>query len=264
MKLLNPGQGNNLVFLVLILSLYFFPCLVYPNSDFPIGLILKYDKETIYGYGEVTHTWVETYEVLSWNDQDNGSVSIWNGYKRNQPWSYSTFEVNLSSWDYEFYDTDLNITISKWMYPLWIDISNWEVGANISIPQCSEHGQTFELEGITEIEVGNGSVTCWSAITEFVSTNDWIYRYSLYYDAQFGILVKIYSIRDPTNANNNYARHTTILKGSSILNQLMYHSPLEYPGGGWGIIDTLLVLGIVSEVIAISYLLVNKQFTQSS
>ena len=215
--------------------------------DFPIGLSLVYDKNTVY-WPDTTHSWVDTYDVTRWNATDNSSVIIDNGYLRNDPWEYNTFEVSFPSWDYEYYSDDFNRTVSSWMYPLWIDVSNWVVGENISIPAMSEQSHVYQVQGEEIVGVPDTSIRCWVVKTEFVGANDWDYTYTLRYDVQYGILIKVNTVRNPGSGDmGNYATHEAVLRSSNIMQQLYEPppDPYELP------LRALLILGIAFEVLVI-------------
>jgi hypothetical protein len=224
--------------------------LVSTLPEFPIGLSLVYDKETLY-WPSTTHTWVDTYNVIRWNATDNTSVIIDNGYLRGYPWENNTMEVSLPSWHYEFFSDEDNFTISSWMDPLWIDVTNWTMGENISIPVISEYSHYYEIQGQESVAIDKGSIRCWVARTEYVGANDWDYSRTLRYDVQYGILIKVNSVRHPPPDDmGNYATHEAILRSSNIMNQLS--EPLSGPFQLS--LSIILIIGIACEIVVIIYL----------
>jgi len=222
-----------------------------PLPEFPIGLSLVYDKETDY-WMSATHTWIDTYDVVRWNATDHSRVIIDNGYLRNDPWEYTSYEISLPSWDYEYYSEEYNQTISGWIYPLWIDVSNWTVDDNVSIPAMSENSQVYQVQGEVGVGVDAGSIKCWVVKTEYIGANDWEYRCTLRYDTQYGILIKVNSVRDPGFEDmGNYATHESILTSSNIMNHLLIPPPPPPQEPYQFSIDGLLILGIIVEVIVI-------------
>lgn len=216
--------------------------------DFPIGLILRYDKETIYySTPSITQTWSDTFYVVQWADIHNTSIRLDYGYNQNDPREFTSYTLFLPSWVYEYYDTELNRTVSRWMYPLWIDTSNWNAGDNITIPSLGEHTHVYQIKRQESIAIGEKSIRCWIARAEFVDTNDWDYTWTLCYDSQYGILVKVNTIRNPGIGDPNYATHEGILSASNIMNHLYETSPepITYS------LTSFLIFGIVFEIIAI-------------
>jgi len=223
--------------------------------EFPIGLSLVYHKDTVYWQG-ITESWTDTYDVIRWNSTDNSSVIMHNGYERTYPWEYKTLEVSLPSWDYEYYSEDLNCTVSSWMFPLWIEVSNWEVGANISIPAISEHSHVYQVQSEERVEINEEVIRCWVVRTDFVGVNDWDYTYILRYDVQYGILIKVNTVRNPGSDDiDNYATHETVLSASTIMQQLCEPLPESYEFS----LRDLLILGIFLEVFVIIFIVGKKQ-----
>jgi hypothetical protein len=250
---------SSLIVLVFILPVGCNASLVSILPEFPIGLSLEYDRETVY-WPSTTHFWVDTYDVIRWNATDNSCVIIDNGYLRNDPWEYNTFEVWLPSWNYEYFSDEENRTISSWMYPLWIDISNWAVGENISIPAMSENSQVYQVQSEESVEIGVRSIRCWVVRTDFVGANDWDYTYTLRYDIQYGILIKVNTVRNPGFDDiGNYATHEAILSSSNVMNLLYEPQPEPPPGPVQFPLTILLVLGIVFEVLVIVFIVGKRQ-----
>ncbi|MFX1369859.1 MAG: hypothetical protein ACFFAY_14785, partial [Promethearchaeota archaeon] len=160
--------------------------------EFPIGLTLGYDKETDYHWGS-THIWTDAYEVAGWNAPDNSSVTINNVYSRSSYTTTKTLQVSLPSWDCSYYDHEINETVFEWMYPLWADVSNWNIGENITLNAESAQSRVYQIQGQESVEIDEGSIRCWVLRTEFTDASGWHYSRIIRYDFNYGILIKLMS-----------------------------------------------------------------------
>ena len=247
---------------ILLLLLFFHPLSVQPmpTPSFPIGLTLTYEAVDEYFMGPTLHS-TESFEVLSWLTSDNSSFQLRRGYSEGDDMTYSIRNVSYPSWDYTVYDEDINETVDGAMYPLWIDITNWERDQNVSIGLGTYITHTFTIISNEEIKVGEISIYCWVLECKFVDANDWDITIRQYYDFQYGILIKHYYHRYPGPQNPaNIGTFTDTLVASNILDELASYASILH---GYTLTN-LLIIGIVIEIFIIIALIVIRRLSVSS
>ncbi len=226
-----------------------------PTPDFPIGLMLTYEAEDEYFMGPTLHS-TESFEVLDWLSPDNTSFQLRRGYAQSGDLVYTIRNVSYPSWDYVVYDDEVNDTFEGFMYPLWIDVSSWQLRDNVSIGFGTYITRVFSITSQETVTVGALSISCWVVECEFIDANDWEFTLRHYYDTQYGILIKNYAHRWPGSDDPyNIGTFTDTLVSSNILEQLESSPPLFF---GFNL-TTVLILGITAEVIIIAILCIRRK-----
>jgi hypothetical protein len=226
-----------------------------PTPDFPIGLMLTYEAVDEYFMGSTLHS-TESFEVLDWLSPDNTSFQLRRGYAQSGDLVYTLRNVSYPSWDYVYYDNEMNETYAGSMYPLWIDVSNWELGQNVSIGFGTYNARVFSITSQETVTVGDVSILCWVVECTFIDVNDWEFTLRHYFDTQYGILIKKYTHRWPGSDDPyNIGTFTDTLVSTNILEQLE-SSPSLFFGFN---LTSVLVFGVVVEIIIITFLYIKRK-----
>lgn len=241
-----------LVLILLLLIIRSSAQQVVPTPDFPIGLTLEYEiKDEYFSLGTMYSR--ESFVILNWLTPDNSSFQL--HYIQGNSIYQEYRNVSYPSWNYYYYDSDMNETLEGNMYPLWLDVSSWEVNQNVSIGFGTYITRLFTITKSERIVVDDLSIDCWVAEVKFKDANDWDYTRRHYYDIQFGVLIKSYLHRYPGfDDYQNIGTFTDTLVASNIL------SLLEAPQAQFlGInLTELLVFGIAIEVVIIFAIMAKK------
>jgi len=223
-----------------------------PTPNFPIGLTLEYENEDEYFSLGTIYT-LESFEVMNWLTPDNSSFQL--RYNQDGSVLQEIRNVSYPSWDYSYYDEDFNETMDGHMYPLWLDVSSWGLGHNVSIGFGTYITRLYTIKGTERIVVDDVPIDCWNAEVKFTDANDWDYTLRRYYDIQYGVLIKSYVHRFPDfDDYQNIGTFTCTLISSNILH-ILRAPPAQFLGIN---LTELLVLGIAIEVIIIFAILTRR------
>lgn len=198
----------------------------------------------------------ESFEVLEWLQPDNSSFQLRHGYSQGGNLDYTIRNVSYPSWDYTYYENEVNETFDGSMYPLWRDVSDWKLRKNVSINYGTYITRIFTVETKEEVQVGDVSVYCWVVECKYVDSNNWDYTARHHYDVQFGVLIKKYLHRWPgTDDYMNIASFTDTLVSTNIIDELESSAPILFGLDLRG----LLIVGILVETAVIVALFVKRK-----
>ncbi len=248
---------NKSAFVLILLLVLIKPSVMQavPTPDFPIGLTLLYDIEDEY-FSSATISAEESFWVVAWLTPDNSSFQLVSTYTRGSSEHLEIRNVSYPSWNYYYYDSEINETLQGSMYPLWLDVSSWELKQNVSISFGTSITRVYTIKGTERIVVEDVPIDCWIAEVKFKDANDWDYTRRLYYDIQFGVLIKSYLYRYPGfDDYRNIATFTDTLIASNIL-ILLKAPPAQFLGIS---LTGFLVLGIAIEVIIIFAIFIKRR-----
>ena len=242
---------------ILLLLLLLQPSVVYPRPtpDFPIGVTLVYEAEDDYFMSQTLYS-TESFTFLNWLAPDNSSFQLQREYTQGDYTVSSIRNVSYPSWNYTVYIEEFNGTDESAMYPLWVDVTDWQLGDNISIGRGNYDVRNYTITHNEIVRVDEVPVYCWVVECEYVNTNDWDITVRNYYDTSYGVLIKHYYHRYPHDIDDirNIGTFTDILVASNILDELESLDPLHH---GFNLTNFLIV-GIMIEFIIVVALLVRR------
>ena len=182
---------------------------------------------------------ISTYQISRANNESFRLDIIYNWHRRTYS-STQLFDI------YDSYAIQRSVSIQSYRttvdhlevygYPLWLDVSDWSQGQSVIIG-----GVSYE----TTREFQN-----WKAHRGYAD-----YSADLYYDGEFGFLVRI-SINTMIMANNRDTEYSSIDVdlGMNNLGELAY-----YASGRYLVYDNLLIIGIFAELAIIDWLVMKRK-----
>ena len=206
------------------------------TSEFPIGLRLEYNRVQEIGFNTI-QLGSTSYTVLNWIVPDT-EVSI----KMADSEGEVLLSVSLPSW----HAVDENGSDQGYLKPLWMDISAWKKGDNVTLGAKG----LFNLNDMRSIETASGTYQCWTARQE--SRGDVLSTYEhYYYNLQHGVLVEHWYSRwyFPTNGIPSVSEITTELVSTNLDDYNPVYSIFLTP------LNILIICGIFVEIIIVLYLM---------
>jgi hypothetical protein len=192
------------------------PVLASAQSNFPVGLTLEYEIESRYTFNTQSH--MVSYEFTQWIDEEQGTI-----------------ELLIDSTATEVTYPEGSVTVIAG-FPLWTDVSNWEVG------ETTNFGSFYELSHSTR----NG-YSCWYLRGETDGPDDFDGEYwNIYYERTYGFLVFYGHI---AFSGTSISEQTATLEENNLNSFKFLGGFFDTPLG-----TILLVGGILIELVIISKL----------
>lgn len=191
------------------------------NPEFPIGLSLEYEytierRTSLEGPITIDQNKTFQYDVIEWAESVGSNIVKVNQTITDSDISDSAIlYIHTRSW--ELYNPDGTLNGSYIKRPLWVDLSDWEDGTELSLPVTGPNSEVYDIKDWTDHnEVTKcGTFKCWGASW---SSDSGTQSAHMRYEKQLGALVvqsQVYSVgafyqRVTFNlSSNNFERFTS-------------------------------------------------------